>query len=67
VYDLPLDYYGTLPQSIQAVTAGEVHRVANQYLQPDRIVVVAVGDRSRIEPELKALDLGTVESRAMQD
>jgi predicted Zn-dependent peptidase len=31
------------------VTAADVCRVANQYIDPNRMVVVLVGDRSKIE------------------
>jgi zinc protease len=48
-YDLPLDYYQSLPTRIDAMTAADIQRVARQYLQPSKLVVVAVGDRARIE------------------
>lgn len=49
-HDLPLDYYQSLPARIGATTAADIQRVARQYLQPSKLVVVAVGDRARIEP-----------------
>ena len=58
-YDLPLDYYQNLPQQIAAVTPFDILRVAQQYLDPQTIVVVAVGDRSKIESDLERLDLGS--------
>jgi zinc protease len=60
VYNLPLDYYRALPQKIEAVNAAEVQRVAQQYLMPDKMVVVAVGDRSKIQSELQKLNLGAL-------
>jgi zinc protease len=60
VYDLPLNYYSTLPQNIAAVRAADVRRVAQTYLRPDTMVVVAVGDRAKIEPELKQLQVAPV-------
>jgi zinc protease len=60
-YGLPVDYYRTLPAKIDAVTAGDVQRVANQYFVPGRMLVVAVGDRAKIEDGLKNLSLGKVE------
>jgi zinc protease len=62
VYSLPLDYYRTLPTAIQSVSVADVHRVADEHLRPDRMTVVAVGDRARIEPELEQLRLGPVEA-----
>lgn len=63
IYDLPLDYYRTLPGKIDAVTVADVRRAAEKYLLPDSMVIVAVGDRSKIEPELLKLNLGKVEER----
>ena len=63
VYNLPLDYYRTLPGKVNAVTAADVQRVAEKYLSPNSMVVVAVGDRSKIEAELKKLNIGPIEVR----
>ena len=62
-YDLGLDYYTKYAQQVNAVTAEQALNVALRYLQPDRLVVVAVGDRKVIEPELQKLNLGTIEIR----
>jgi zinc protease len=61
IYNLPLDYYRSLPAKIDAVTVADVRRVAGKYLLPDSMVIVAVGDRSKIEPELTKLNLGKIE------
>jgi len=63
VYGLPNDYFQTLPAKVDAVSAAEVRRVAERYLTPEAMTVVVVGDRAKIEPELKTLDLGPVEVR----
>jgi zinc protease len=63
VYDLPLDYYNSLPSKIDAVTAADVERVAKQYLDPEKMVAVVVGDRAKVEPELKKLDLAPIALR----
>jgi zinc protease len=59
-YDLPLDYYNRLPAQIEAVSAQDVQRVANAYVHPETSVVVAAGDRAKIEAELKKLSMGQV-------
>jgi zinc protease len=51
--DLPLDYWDTYPARIEAVTADDVQRVARKYLGKNRIQLIAVGERSQIEPGLK--------------
>jgi zinc protease len=60
VYGLPNGYYGTLAEEIDRVRAADVLRVATKYLRPEAMVVVAVGDRARILPELEKLGLGEV-------
>jgi zinc protease len=63
VYGLPPDYYRTLPMKIAAVNAAEVQQMAERHLAPDRMVIVIAGDRAKVEPELKKLELGTVEAQ----
>jgi zinc protease len=63
IFDLPLDYYQGLPAQFGAVDAARVHAVARQYLQPDQMIVVAVGAQAVIAPQLAKLKLGTVQVR----
>ncbi|HEX3112999.1 MAG TPA: pitrilysin family protein, partial [Candidatus Eisenbacteria bacterium] len=63
LYDLPLDYYQTLPSRLSAITTSDVAAVAKKHLVPERMVVVTVGDRSKIEPQLTKLNLGAVAYR----
>ena len=63
VFDLPLDYWRSLPDQFRRVTAAQVQAVADQYLQPERMKVIAVGDRARILPQLQPLGLGQPELR----
>ena len=59
-YDVPLSFYNTYTQGIQAVTQADVQRVAKQYVDPDKLAIVIVGDRKSIEPTLKATNIGNV-------
>jgi hypothetical protein len=52
-----LDYYATYAESVYAVTAEQALAAATKYFVPDRFVVVAIGDRSKIEADLKKLNL----------
>jgi zinc protease len=63
MYDLARDYFSTLPERLNAVTAEDAEAVAKKYLHPDQLILVCVGDRAKIEPELLKLDLGAVEIR----
>ena len=62
-YDLGLDYYAKYAAQVRAVTTEQVHDMAEKYINPSRMIVVAVGDRKTIEPELQKLNLGAVEIR----
>jgi zinc protease len=63
VYDLGLDYYTKFPADVAAVTVATVQTAARKYLDPDKMIVVAVGDRAKIEAGLRKLNLGAVEYR----
>ena len=60
LYGLPADYYATYAERVRAVTAADLKRVADKYIQPDKFAVVIVGDRKVIEPGIKALNLGPI-------
>lgn len=47
LYNLPADYWDTYPQKVSAITADDVQRVAQKYLDLGRLQVVAVGDASK--------------------
>jgi zinc protease len=61
IYDLGLDYYNHVAERVSAVTTEQTLEAAKKYLVPDRMVIVAVGDRAKIEPELRKLNVAPVE------
>lgn len=63
LFDFPLDYYSKLPDSINTVTVEQAQAAAQKYIHPEKMVVLAVGDRSKIEDEMKKLNLGKMEIR----
>jgi zinc protease len=63
LYDLGPRYYSALQQSLATVNSESVLGAARRYLVPDQMRVVVVGDRARIEPEIRKLKLGTIEFR----
>jgi len=63
VYDLGLDYFSRYPERMSAVTSEMAQEVAKKYLDQGQLVVVAVGDRKTIAPQLLRLNLGRVEMR----
>jgi predicted Zn-dependent peptidase len=60
VYKLPDLYYAEYTANIRAVTAAAVQKAATTYIQPGKFAVVVVGDRQKIEPGIRALNLGPV-------
>ncbi|WP_263355883.1 M16 family metallopeptidase [Acidicapsa ligni] len=61
LYDRPLNYFAMLPDRFRAVTPEDVERVAKSDVHPDQLIVVAVGDKSKIEAGLKELNLAPIE------
>ena len=62
-YDLGLDYFSRYPERMSAVTSEMAQEVAKKYLDPSKMLVVAVGDRATIAPQLQRLNLGRTEIR----
>jgi zinc protease len=61
LYNRPLDYYARLPEKYASVTSTDVVRVAKEDVHPDQLIIVAVGDRTKIEPALKQLNIAPIE------
>jgi predicted Zn-dependent peptidase len=47
LYNLPADYWDTYPQKVSAITADDVQRVAQKYIDLGHLQVVAVGDAAK--------------------
>jgi zinc protease len=62
VYGLPVDYFEKLPAQFEQVSAADVHRVAQKYIDPEHMFVVAVGDKGKIEGDMAKLGLGAVKA-----
>ena len=67
VYGLPDDIFTRYVGGVRAVTSAELARVAAQYLRLDRMAVVIVGDRAKIEAPVRAAGLGPVTVVPMAD
>jgi zinc protease len=53
-YDLPIDEVGTYRERVGAITPADIQRVARQYIHPDRLSVVLVGNASAFAADLRA-------------
>jgi len=60
LYDLPDDYFTTFVPKVMALTEETVTAVAAKHIDPDRLLAVIVGDRDKILPSLRSLDLGEI-------
>ncbi len=58
LFDLPDTYFEEFVPKVNAVTAAEVTRVAQNYLDPSRAIALVVGDRQATEQSLAALGVG---------
>ena len=60
LYGLSDDYFNTYIAGVQKVTAADVARVAKEAIDPARLAILVVGDRSAIESGLRSLEgIGT--------
>jgi zinc protease len=57
---LPEDYYNTFTQRATALTPANANEIAKKYIQPSHLVWVVVGDMSKVEDGIRALNLGDV-------
>jgi zinc protease len=62
LFSLPADYFTRLPAQIEAVTSADAQQAAAKYVRPENLLMIAVGDKAKIEGGLKDLKLGPVES-----
>lgn len=56
-FDLPLDYVAQQNATLQGVTKAEIDALAKEMLPADKMVIVIVGDKEKIQSSLEKLDL----------
>ena len=57
-FGLPDDYYDTYAGKVRALKTSDVNEAAKAVIHPDNMIWVVVGDRAKIEPGIKELNLG---------
>ena len=57
LYDLPTNYFDRYRENIGAVSKHDVEHVAEKYIDPDRIIIVIVGNASQIREPLGTLGM----------
>jgi zinc protease len=55
LYDLPQDYFDRYRENIAGVTKADVERVAEKYIDPDRVLIVVVGNAAQVREPLGTL------------
>ncbi|MBI1807569.1 MAG: insulinase family protein [Ignavibacteria bacterium] len=60
LYGLPENYYQQYLQNIDAVSLGDVDRVAKKYLDTSKMAIVIVGDLAKIKESVSGMKLGPV-------
>src|SRR5207237_2797908 len=55
MYGFPLDYWDRYSDRIMAVTPAQVQAVARKYLDQSKLQIVAVGDSSKVEADLRTI------------
>ena len=53
MYNLPANYLQTYRDRVNAITREDVQRAARQYVTPDRVAIVIVGDAARIMDQIR--------------
>ena len=59
-YGLDDRYFDTYAQRIRALTIPDATTAAQETIRPDHLVWVIVGDRAKIEPGIRELNLGEI-------
>jgi predicted Zn-dependent peptidase len=60
LYGLPDDYFTTFVPRVLALDEDSVTKVAAAHIDPARLLTVVVGDRDKLLPSLRALEMGDV-------
>jgi zinc protease len=55
---LPDDYYDTYAGKVRALKTSDVSAAAKEVVRPDNLIWIVVGDRAKIEPGVRELNLG---------
>lgn len=59
-YNLPENYWDEYPGMVRSLSDEQILDAAVDVIRPDNMVWVVVGDRAKVEEEIKALELGDI-------
>ncbi len=66
-YNLPGEYFNNYIGNVLNVNGDKVSKAAKKYIVPDKMAVIVVGDRSKIEEGIKKLNLGEIKHYKIED
>jgi zinc protease len=59
-YELPDDYWDTYTDTVRNLSLEQIAESAEAVIKPNNLVWVVVGDREKIEPRIRELELGEI-------
>jgi zinc protease len=65
--DLPLDEWSAYVAKVSALDTATAARLVKEYLHPSDLLIVVVGDRAKIEADLRKLNAGEVTVSSLQE
>ena len=66
-FSLPANYFDSYVTQMLNVKETEVNAAAKKYVVPDKMIIVVVGDKEKIENGIKALNLGEIKNLSIED
>ncbi len=60
VYDLPSDYWDTYADRVSELTVQDLNKAADTLIHPNQLIWVIVGDRAKIEKDIRELGWGAI-------
>ena len=66
-YGLPADYFNGYVDNVLAVTGADVERVAREYIDPENVAIVVVGDRAAVEQQVREQNVGEIRLLTVTD
>jgi zinc protease len=66
-YELPIEEVATYRERVQAITPDDIQRVAREYIRPDRLSMVLVGNAKAFVNSLRAVGFTEFDIIALDD
>ena len=67
LHQLPDDYFNRYIGNILAISGEQVQQAADKYIVPGQVDIIIVGDREKVEPGLRNMNLGPIDFYTVED